>query len=100
MTRVHPAVEERERGLRRVRTVTVSAAVVAAGLAGATAGVAAMTLPGRSTGSPAGASPSGGQDATQSQGQDATQQQDGLQVPAQPPQAPQDQGPLVISGSS
>jgi hypothetical protein len=97
MTRVHPAVEERERGLRRIRTVTTVTALVGVGVAGAAAGVAAMTLPGRSTGT---ASSSTGQGTPDTQGSQGAQLQDGLQVPAQAPQAPSDSGPLVISGSS
>jgi hypothetical protein len=96
MTPSHPGAEERERGLERVRKLTVAAAALGVTLGAATAGVAAVTLPGRST--------QGGGSGTQAPadggGGQAQQQQDGLQPPDQAPQAPQDQGPLVITGSS
>ena len=95
MSRAHPGAEERDRGLARARKVTVATAVMATALAGATAGVAAMTLPGRST--TGGASPSTPQGDG---GAQQSQQQDGLQLPDQAPQAPSNQGPLVITGSS
>ena len=94
MTRAIPAADERAHGLLRIRRVTVTATLAATALAGATAGVAAMTLPGRSTGT-AGSSGSGAAQQPQQ-----AQQQDGLKVPDQPPQVPADQGPLVITGSS
>jgi hypothetical protein len=96
MSRRQPALEERDLGLRRARRVTVITAAVAATLAGATAGVAAMTLPGRSTGgSPSTAPAPAGQDGSAAQGEE-----DGLRVPDQAPRAAADQGPLVISGGS
>jgi len=100
MSRSNPAAEARERGIRRARRATLVIAGAGVALGAATAGVAAMTLPGRSTQQPSSAS---GDRTTQQQPADSGSQpgqQDGLQVPAQAPQAPQDQGPLVITGGS
>lgn len=91
MTRTQPAAGERERGLRRIRRVTVATTLAATALAGGTAAAAGITLPGHATGTAQ--TP---QQSDQSQGQ----QQDGLVVPDQAPQAPAAQGPLVITGSS
>lgn len=93
-----PAAEARDRGIRRARRATLVIAGAGVALGAATAGVAAMTLPGRSTQPPEAGSDQGAQQPADSGSQPG--QQDGLQAPEQPPQAPQDQGPLVITGGS
>lgn len=94
-----PAAGARDRGIRRARRATLVIAGASVALGAATAGVAAMTLPGRSTQQPEAGSDQGAQQQPAGSGSQAGQQ-DGLQAPAQAPQAPQDPGPLVITGGS
>lgn len=99
MSHPDPTADARDRGLRRARRATLVIAGASVALGAATAGVAAMTLPGRSTQTLDAGSDQGAQHQPAGSGSQAGQQ-DGLQAPDQAPQAPQDQGPLVITGGS
>jgi hypothetical protein len=96
MSATTPAQQDRDRGLARLRRLTVWAAVAAAGLTAIASLIAANTIPGRNLGTAQAASsaPAGNGPSSDSGGVAP------IVPPGQPPQGGSGNGPAVVSGGS
>jgi hypothetical protein len=101
MTSTRAAVGERDAGVARTRRVTVATALLATGLAGGTAAVAALTLPGKSVNADTGTQQPAAQPGVNDGGAQAQPPVDnGGGFQGQAPDPGYYQQPVVQSGSS